>query len=167
MELKPFIDAVQRELVASAAAGGDDAQRLARQLAVPLESALRLALLGALSAAAQELTEELAPTRVDVRLRGFEPELAVTRQRADQPAPQSAPQPAPQPAPQTPYEADGPTARINFRPPGELKARIEEAASRDGLSVNAWLVRAVGATLGATGPTKDGATGRRYTGWLR
>jgi HicB family len=48
-------------------------------------------------------------------------------------------------------EEEGPTARINFRPPEHLKARIEAAAARDGLSVNAWLVRVTSGVLG--GPT--------------
>ena len=39
------------------------------------------------------------------------------------------------------------TSRINFRLPDQLKTRIEEAAGRDGLSVNAWLVRAATAAV--------------------
>ncbi|MFD0821971.1 toxin-antitoxin system HicB family antitoxin [Micromonospora zhanjiangensis] len=69
---------------------------------------------------------------------------------------------------------EGTTARINFRLPDQLKSRIEEAANRDGLSVNAWLVRATtaavrGATAGPTRPPSHGHTvgGQRYTGWVR
>jgi hypothetical protein len=39
------------------------------------------------------------------------------------------------------------TARIHFRLPERLKSRIEEAASRQGLSVNGYLVRAAAAAL--------------------
>jgi hypothetical protein len=42
---------------------------------------------------------------------------------------------------------DGSAARINVRLPGQLKAAIEEAAAKEGRSVNAWLVRAAAATL--------------------
>ncbi|NUS05223.1 MAG: hypothetical protein HOV97_21995 [Nonomuraea sp.] len=39
------------------------------------------------------------------------------------------------------------TARIHFRLPERLRSRIEEAASRQGLSVTGYLVRAVAAAL--------------------
>ena len=63
---------------------------------------------------------------------------------------------------------DGAMARINFRPPEGLKVRIEEAAGREGLSVNAWLVRAATAAL-APGEPSSGRThssGDRVTGWV-
>jgi hypothetical protein len=61
--------------------------------------------------------------------------------------------------------------RINLRLPDTLKARVEEAAGRERLSVNAWLVRAAAAAL-APG-TRDAQPGRRtsrggqsLTGWV-
>ena len=45
------------------------------------------------------------------------------------------------------------TARINLRLPEQLKARVEEAAGRERLSVNAWLVRAAAAALARDDPT--------------
>lgn len=66
---------------------------------------------------------------------------------------------------------DGTTSRVTLRLPEQLKARIEEAAARDGLSVNAWLVRALAASLE---PGDERRTRRRsppgsqrYTGWVR
>ena len=47
-------------------------------------------------------------------------------------------------------------SRINLRMPDHLKARVEHAADSDGLSVNAWLVRAAAAGLDRT----DAATTR-------
>jgi hypothetical protein len=65
-------------------------------------------------------------------------------------------------------EDEGVTARINFRPPEHLKTRIEEAAGREGLSVNAWLVRAVSGVLGAARPEKRPSSGgQSFTGWVR
>ena len=55
-----------------------DAEALADRLTAPLDSAIRLALLEALSDAAQEITRELAPGSVDVRLRGRDPEFTVS-----------------------------------------------------------------------------------------
>ena len=66
--------------------GGDDARALAERLTAPLESAIRLMLLDALSAAADEITRELAPGSVELRLRGGEPDFVVTPAPADEPA---------------------------------------------------------------------------------
>lgn len=157
-------------------AGGDDARALAERLTAPLESAARLTLLDALSAAMGEVTRELAPGSVDVRLRGLDPEFVVAAAPAPEPfreaqGPVAAPA-APAP-PLPPADADdGATARINFRLPAHLKTRAEDAAAADGLSVNAWLVRAVSTALDARerasspGPGKDSG-GRGFTGWVR
>ena len=42
---------------------------------------------------------------------------------------------------------DDTISRINLRMPEHLKARVEQAAVGEGLSVNAWLVRAAAARL--------------------
>src|SRR6476659_4531313 len=70
MDLTPYVDQLRRELLAAAEVGGDDARALAERLTAPLEASLRLALLSALSTAAEEITSQLAPGAVDVRLRG-------------------------------------------------------------------------------------------------
>jgi hypothetical protein len=77
MDLQPYVDAVRHELSRAAAAGGSDAEALADRLTAPLESSLRLALLEALSEAAEQITRELAPGSVEVRLRGRNPEFTV------------------------------------------------------------------------------------------
>lgn len=78
MDLQPYVDAVRHELSLAASAGGESARELAERLSAPLESALRLALLEALASAAEEITGELAPGSVEVRLRGRDPEFIVT-----------------------------------------------------------------------------------------
>jgi hypothetical protein len=78
MDLQPYVDGVRHELGVAAAAGGADAAALADRLTAPLDSAIRLALLEALSDAAEQITRELAPRSVDVRLRGRDPEFTVS-----------------------------------------------------------------------------------------
>jgi hypothetical protein len=189
MDLTPYVDNLRRELAVAAEAGGEDARALAERLTAPLESATRLALLEALSAAADEITRDLAPGSVDVRLRGRDPDFVVTPPPADrssEEAPESGLRSAlagavevamgvRPPAPPAPPEADegGGTSRITLRLPEHLKPRIDEAAGRMGLSVNAWLVRAVSAALEPDDqgrrPGQGGGQqfGRRYTGWVR
>ncbi|HEX4705284.1 MAG TPA: hypothetical protein VH352_24365 [Pseudonocardiaceae bacterium] len=173
MDLTTYVDNLRRELAVAAETGGDDARALAERLTAPLESAVRLALLDALSAAADEITRDLAPGSVDLRLRGREPSFVVTPPPADSDRQFEEPA-APQiPAtPVVPDGEDGAMARINFRLAEHLKGRIEEAASQAGLSVNAWLVRAASAALESDDPGRPAdrraARGsQRYTGWVR
>ena len=52
MDLTPYVDDLQDRLAAAADAAGDDGRRLAERLTAPLDAAVRLVLLDALSAAA-------------------------------------------------------------------------------------------------------------------
>ncbi|MFD6245833.1 hypothetical protein [Streptomyces roseolus] len=175
MDLTPYVDTLRRELAVAAEAGGDAARELAERLTAPLESAARLTMLNVLSAATDEITRELAPGSVDVRLRGLDPDFVVTRPPADSgAAPVEPSEPAePLAAPAVPEADEGAVARVNLRLPAPLKARAEEAASREGLSVNAWLVRAVSSALdggGAARPRtaeRPRSVGQSITGWVR
>ncbi|HEY7273391.1 MAG TPA: hypothetical protein VH502_11715, partial [Actinoplanes sp.] len=157
---------VRHELLVAAEAAGPEHRDLAERLTAPLDSAIRLTLLTALSAATDEITQELAPGSVEVRLRGVDPTFVVTRTPVETwgEEPHGATVAPPPAAP----EDESTTARINFRPPEYLKARIEEAAGRDGLSVNAWLVRAVSSVLGGSrGERRSASGGQSFTGWVR
>jgi hypothetical protein len=171
MDLTPYVDTLRRELAVAAEAGGEDARELADRLTAPLESATRLTMLNVLSAAMDEITRELAPGSVDVRLRGLDPDFVVTPP-ADGGLMEEAAEPIEALKAQAPADGDeGGTARVNLRLPSHLKTRAEEAASREGLSVNAWLVRAVSAAVdgGGTPRTTERTRtiGQSFTGWVR
>ena len=170
MDLLPYVEKLRRELALAADAGGEDARALAERLTAPLESAIRLMLLDALSAAADEITRELAPGSVELRLRaGGEPDFVVTPAPVDgraEPAADAQPPLAP------PDGGEGAPARINLRLPEQLKAGVEHAASRERLSVNAWLVRVAAAALAREDPDRrrpqrGGRLGESFTGWVR
>jgi hypothetical protein len=174
MELGPYVATLRQELAAAAEMAGPEARELAERLSTPLESAARLALLEALSAAADEITRDLAPGSVHVRLRGREPSFVVTPAPPDFFAEPVVPAPAA--LPPVPTDTDeGATSRINFRLAESLKSRIEQAADQAGLSVNSWLTRAAAAALEsgdpARGADRRGARGargdERFTGWVR
>lgn len=212
MDLNPYVDRLRRELVVAAAAGGDEAQALAERLVAPLETSSRMALLEALSAAADEITSDLAPGSVELRLRGRDPEFVVTPPPAEPPPSAGGGADAPpdqrslraalanavevtmgvRPPATAQEPEDGGTSRITLRLPEYLKPRIDDAASRAGLSVNAWLVRVIASALdpgapvdagpgapggfgapgGSGGPgapagSGGGSLGRQYTGWVR
>src|SRR4249920_1079692 len=83
MDLGPYVESIHRQLEVAASAGGDEARALAERLAAPLDAAIRLALQDALSAATEEITTELAPGSVELRLRGRDPEFVVTLPPSD------------------------------------------------------------------------------------
>lgn len=183
MNLDSYVERIVEQLVLTAAAGGPQAESVAGTLVLPLRSAVRLALLESLSAAADELTLELAPGSVEVRLRGGEPSFVIDGVAAVPPTSGPAdPVHVRTEAPPTPTGElgteleEGSTTRINLRMSESLKARVEAAALSEGRSVNAWLVRAATAALNPS-PTPPGvpstsqATTRRgakrVTGWAQ
>jgi hypothetical protein len=165
MELGPYIDELTAAIATAGEAGGPEVQAVLDRFTAPLESAIRLAMLNVLSGAADEISADLAPGSVDVRLRTGNPEFVV---RAPAPAEESAPPPAPA---FTPADEDGATARISLRVPERLKALVDEAATREGLSANAWLVRVVSAAVDGSGRGRGGSSwgpkiGQSYVGWI-
>jgi len=157
MDLTQPVEEVRHQLAVAAEAGGDEARALAERLTPALDSVLRLTLLEVLGTAAAEITRELAPGSVDLRLRGREPEFVVS------PPPAEA---AAEMAPEAPSE-EGPMTRINLRLPDQLKTRIEQAAEREGLSINAWLVRAAASAAERSGPRGPQARGgEQFRGWV-
>ncbi|GAB3618533.1 hypothetical protein GCM10027416_30900 [Okibacterium endophyticum] len=175
MDLTQYTDELRRQLEVAAAAGGDDARALAERLTAPLEASSRLVLLEALSAAAGEITRELAPGSIDVRLRGRDPEFVVTLPATSHfdevTAAEAPPSGAAAEAPATDVD-DTSTTRTTLRLPDQLKQRAEEAASREGISVNSWLVRAVSAALDTPKGKRPiqrepSAASDHFTGWVR
>jgi hypothetical protein len=244
MELTPYVESLRAELLAVADSG--EARALAERLTAAVASASRLTMLEVLSAAADEVTRDLAPGSVEIRLRGRDPYFVVTAPdvQEDRAGTGTSPQVGRRPepgggspeggtaiggptrdgatfggptrdgatiggptrdgatfggraqggatfdgygaemasgsevvAPALAAEAgEGPVARINFRPPEQLKQRIEAAAAAEGLSVNAWLVRVTSAAVSAPPPNggsgshrrgrRDSGGGGRFVGWV-
>jgi hypothetical protein len=162
MDLNPYVESLRHELAVAAEAGGDEARVLAERLTAPLESAVRLTLLDALSAAADEITLELAPGSVELRLRSGTPDFVVTPPPAD-----DEPAERVDAAARPPEIDEGEMTRINLRLPEPLKAAIEQAAGRERLSVNAWLAALTGGGREPGPRPRGGRIGQGYTGWVR
>ena len=164
MELGQYVNDLQRQLAQAAENGSDDTRAAAERLAAGLDAATRLVLLDVLSAAAGEITRDLAPGSVDVRLRGREVEFVVNQASNDNDTDGDERQSAPVDL------DDVSTSRTTLRLPDALKARVDEAAAADGLSVNTWLVRAVAAALQPKqrrSAQRTLRTGDSFTGWAR
>lgn len=162
MELGQYISDLQRQLLNSAETGGEESRAIAERLVSGLDAATRVVLLDALSNAAGEITRDLAPGSVDLRLRGRDVEFVVTQSGLD---------PEGDDRSDTALEFDdASTSRTTLRLPDALKVKVDEAATADGLSVNSWLVRAIAAAL----QPKQRRTAQRtlksgdsFAGWVR
>ena len=150
MQIDGHIQALREDLARIAAVGDESTARAAQLLSVALESSLSRRLIEALSEAALELSSQLDDGRVEVRFAGADPEFVFVREESEELA-------------TSPDEAL--SARITLRLPEALKQRVEEAASREGVSVNTWIVQALGRTSQSGAPRRS--SGRRLTGYGR
>ena len=142
MELSPYIESVRAGVVNASSLADEQTQHVAQRLGTAIESSTRLALIQALSDAAGTISAELAPSSVELRMVGQDPEFVVSLQTAE--AEPSLLMPEPESASEETAEAeDEPVARITLRLPQSVKARVDEVASSEGISTNAWLIRAV------------------------
>jgi hypothetical protein len=132
MELSRHVAAIQADLAAAAGLGDDATAEAGRRLSAALESSLHLRLLDVLTETALDLDLQLSGGRVEVRLAGREPQLVLIDDA----------RPAEEPAP-----GDDLSARITLRLPDALKSSIQKAADSEGISSNAWVVRALARAL--------------------
>jgi hypothetical protein len=149
VQIDGYIQALREDLARIAAVGDESTARAAELLAMALESSLSRRLLEVLGEAALELNTQLEDGRVEVRFAGSDPEFVFVREEAEEP--QASPD-------------EALTARITLRLPDALKQRVEEAANREGLSVNTWIVQALGRIAAGT-PRRS--SGRRLSGYGR
>ena len=150
MQLDPHAEALRAELASLASLGDEHVAAAGERLSQALGPALGLRLLEILSEAALEISAQLPAGHVEVRLAGQEPSLVYVESGAEAPAPPAD---------------DAHSARITLRLPDSLKASVEAAAAREGVSVNTWIVKALGRGLAPTGGSPR--VGSRLTGYGR
>jgi HicB family len=144
MQIDGYVQALRDDLAAVAAVGDESTARAAQLLAVALDSAFGRRLLEALNEASLELSDQLDGARIELRISGNEPQLVVVNDEAAPAADEGAF-----------------SARITLRLPENLKSRIEDAAAREGVSVNTWVVH----QLMRGAETRRSGGGRRLTGF--
>jgi hypothetical protein len=180
VDISGYADAFGHEL-ARTAESSEEASRAIERLLAPLDAALHLLIQDVVSDVADEISSEMSPGSVELRLRGRDISFVVTMPTApaafstdEAPdAHSTGPADAPADTPfDVPVDADqGMAARITFRPPEALKVRIEQAAEREGLSVNTFLIRTITTALqlsraaGSVRPPAQSHRGR-FTGWV-
>ena len=128
--------------------GDERSAQIAQRLSEALASNLRLKVFDLLSQAAVELSSKLPSGHIEVRLAGQEPELVFV----DAPAESAG------------LAGEELSARVSLRLPESLKSTVEKAADREGISVNAWLIRAIAR---ATESRAVHTTGKRLSGFAQ
>jgi predicted HicB family RNase H-like nuclease len=94
-----------------------------------------------------EANEQLPSGHLELRLAGSDPGIVFVEDEAASPAAVDEPS----------------AARLTLRLPERLKTQLEEAAAREGVSVNTWLVRALSSAVNRPNPR----SGRRLVGYGR
>jgi len=125
MQIDGLIQALREDLSHVAALGDETTSRAADLLSVAIEASLGRRIQDVLAEAALELNDQLDSAHVEVRIAGHDLQLVLVRE--DGTASEQA--------------DEAYSARITLRLPESLKQRVESAASRDGASVNTWLVQ--------------------------
>src|SRR6059058_2332960 len=149
MNLTIVLEGLQEDLRGLSELGDERSAQVARRIGEALGSSLRLKLFDLLSQAAVELSSKLPSGHIEVRLAGQEPELVFVDSAAD-PAGAAA--------------GEELSARISLRLPESLKTAFEKSAAREGISTNAWLVRAIAR---ATESRPVYVSGKRLSGYAQ
>jgi HicB family len=132
MQLDHHIQSIQADLASAAALGDETTAETARRLSDALGASLNLRLLDILDDVSLALNEQLDAGHVEVRLSGREPQLVYV------PEPAGEAQALP---------GDELSARITLRLPESLKVGVEATSAQEGISTNAWVVRALARAL--------------------
>jgi len=147
MDVNHHVEALLSDLAAVAGLGDEQVAQAAERLSQALRSSAGLRLLDVLGEAALEISAQLPSGQVEVRLAGQQPSLIYVESEAE-----AAP----------PSGDDAFSARITLRLPESLKASLEAAASREGVSLNTYLVRAL-----SRAPSSQRGPGSRLTGFAQ
>ena len=151
MEMAQFLESLESDLDRIASVGDDQVAQAATRLNQALRASAGMRLLEALGVAAVEVSAQLPAGHVEVRMSGQDPNFVYVEEEQ-----RAAPQQA---------VDDEASARITLRLPEGLKAHVEAAASREGVSVNAWIVRALHHQVQA--PVRGPRIGSRLSGFAK
>ncbi|HLI00267.1 MAG TPA: toxin-antitoxin system HicB family antitoxin [Acidimicrobiales bacterium] len=151
MRISTVVEALAGDLVALGRLGDEATAAAAERLAAAMQGPITARLLDSLGQLAAELSRTVRDGRVEVRLMGGDADLVWVED------------PSAEAGPEEDVDADA-NARITLRLPAALKSRIEAASARDGVSVNTYIVRALGQQ---SRPDRGPKVGKRLTGYGR
>jgi hypothetical protein len=152
MKMSLVVDGLRSDVISVGELGDDTVAEVAERIAELLGRSVPARVLDLLSDVAAEVSAELPEGRVEIRVAGDDVELAYVE---DAPGRGAG------------HQGDGSgdqerdrdlSARITLRLGERLKTRVEEGAAREGISVNAFIVRTLERGVG------DGHQRKNYAG---
>lgn len=150
MRISEVAEAIAADLVALGGLGDEATADAARRLAAAMQAPVTARLFELMGQVAAELGAAVPDRRVEVRLAGGDVQFVVEAPTAPL-------------AEEEPGEEDT-GARITLRLPSQLKAKVEKASAHDGLSLNAYIVRALSQQVRSPVVPR---VGRRLSGYGR
>ncbi len=123
--MSKFVDLLSKDLEALGKLGGSELETAVSRLIPALSPVLRARLMEALTEIAGELKDQIPGTHVEARFTGDDVEFVYSHDDFA--------------GKETFSDLN---ARITLRLPEDLKSRIEKAASKEGVSLNSWLLKA-------------------------
>jgi len=124
MKMSLVVDGLRSDVVAVGELGDETVAEVADRIAAIVGRSASSRLLDLMSDVAAEVSAELPEGHVEIRLVGDDVQFAYIDERAPSPEPEGEL-----------------SARVTLRLSEPLKARVEERAGREGLSVNSWILR--------------------------
>jgi len=147
MKMSLVVEGLRADALAVGELGDEVVAETAERIAAVLARSASSRILDLLSDVAAELSAELPEGRVEIHLGGDDVELAYVDEGA----------------PTAESEAEL-SARITLRLSEQLKARVEESASQEGMSVNSWVLRALERGT-STSKVRNSRAGSRLRGY--
>jgi hypothetical protein len=145
MDISEYTAKLQNDLATAAELGDDHTRRIAASLSAAIEPSVRLVLLAAATELAKEIGAKLGDREVKVNLDGSELLVDVVRP-PNSTGGEGANEKADDEKKDSTYSFDdvsGDISRVTLRMMEQIKARAEEAANQNGVSLNSWVSLAV------------------------
>ncbi|MFD6513658.1 toxin-antitoxin system HicB family antitoxin [Rhodococcus sp. NPDC060176] len=150
MDISEYTAKLQNDLVTAAELGDDHTRRIAASLSAAIEPSVRLVLLAAATELAKEIGAKLGDREVKVNLDGSELLVDVVRPPGSTDGEAADNEKADDEKKDSTYSFDdvsGDISRVTLRMMEQIKARAEEAANQNGVSLNSWVSQAVQGAL--------------------
>jgi hypothetical protein len=153
MKMSLVVDGLRADVLSVGELGDDTVAAVADRIAALLGRSMPARILELLSDVSAEVSAELPDGHLEIRVAGDDVDLAYVED-------------APDPPPATSGDGDADaSARISLRLSEGLKARVEEGAAREGISVNAFIVRTLERGAANSDQKRKSHAGNRLRGY--
>ncbi len=155
MKMSLVVDGLRADVLSVGELGDDTVAAVADRIAALLGRSMPARILELLSDVSAEISAELPDGHLEIRVAGDDVDLAYV---------EDAPAPPPGDGDDRDRDRDL-SARITLRLSEGLKARVEDGAAREGISVNAFIVRTLERGAASSDQKRKSHAGNRLRGY--